>query len=96
MLGVSKVRLTCIELRHIRPIQNSQIVISIIMIYTRAWYATRNAHYKAVKAKTKDKGEAQKMRKNLICQACRKAEILYLSDIKKHYLTLILNSENYC
>lgn len=46
------------------------------MIYLRAWCATRNAHYKAVKAKTKDKVKAQKIREKLIYQACRKAEIL--------------------
>lgn len=68
MLSFSQVWLTCIKLRHIWPMPKFLNCSKHYNVYIRTWCTVRNAHYKAVKAKSTDKEEAQKMRgKPTIC-----------------------------
>lgn len=82
MLGFFKVRLTCVKLKHTWPISKVSNCDNI-MIHIRAQFARRNAHYTAAKAKTKEGGKLQKKREVPFFQACRKAEIIFLNNIKK-------------
>lgn len=55
--------------------QNLQATISNMIIHKRAWFARRNAHYKAVKAKTMEDEEVQKMKDKPLFHICSKTKI---------------------